>query len=148
MPFDITSPRGTVPSLFSTRNEAEHRVMKRPVAHAYSMSTMLELEPQVNVCVSILERKLEGIQGKATDFGRWLHFFAWDVISSIAFSNNLGFMEQEKDVDGIIAALEGRQMYNSTIGQSPLLHRLLLGNSLVEYLANIIPVVARFSKAK
>ena len=146
--FDAKTPNGNAPTVFSIRDEAAHRALKRPVANAYSMGTMVELEPLTDNCIKILEDKLHGLQGKATDFGTWLHWFSWDVITSITFSNRLGFMEQERDVDGIIQAIEGRLMYNSVIGQAPYLHDFLLGNRIGEYVANLIPALARLNRAR
>ena len=145
--FDVKAPTGPIPTVFSIRDEASHRLLKRPVASAYSMGTMVDLEPVTDVCIKILERKLDGMQGEELDFGMWLHWFAWDVITSTTFSNRLGFMEQERDVDGIIEAIEGRLMYNSTVGQAPALHHVLLGNRFIGYLLNLIPAIARLNKA-
>ncbi len=146
--FDAKSPVGNLPTVFSIRDEAGHRNLKRPVANAYSMGTMVELEPLTDVCIKILEQKLEGVQGRDVDFGTWLHWYAFDVITSITFSNRLGFMEQEKDVGGIIEAIEGRLMYNSVIGQAPYLHDCFLGNRFIETIANLIPALARLNKAR
>ena len=146
--FDAKSPVGNLPTVFSIRDEAGHRNLKRPVANAYSMGTMVELEPLTNVCIKILEGKLEGLQAREIDFGTWLHWYAFDVINSITFSNRLGFMEQEKDVGGIIEAIEGRLMYNSVIGQAPYLHDVLLGNRVIEKIANLVPALARLNKAR
>ena len=146
--FDAKSPVGNLPTVFSIRDETGHRNLKRPVANAYSMGTMVELEPLTDVCIKILEKKLDAVQGQDIDFGTWLHWYAFDVITSITFSNRLGFMEQEKDVGDIIESIEGRLMYNSVIGQAPYLHDLLLGNQFVEHLANSIPALARMNKAR
>jgi cytochrome P450 len=143
--FDPKTPAGsTIPTIFSVRDEALHREIKRPVANAYSMSTMRELEPMNDACSEIFLRKLEGMVGTDVDFGKWLHWYAFDVISSITFSKRLGFMEQEKDISGIINAIEGRLVYCSIVGQAPWLHKYcLLGNTFVERLANrLVPAVA------
>ena len=146
--FDAKSPVGNLPTVFSIRDESGHRNLKRPVANAYSMGTMVELEPLTDVCIKILEEKLENLQDRDIDFGTWLHWYAFDVITSITFSNRLGFMEQEKDVGGIIEAIEGRLMYNSVIGQAPYLHDVFLGNKYIETIANLVPALARLNKAR
>jgi hypothetical protein len=64
------------------------------------------------------------------------------VILSITFSNRLGFMEQERDVDHVIEAIEKRLMYNSTIGQARYLHKYLFGNAYVAKIANLFPSLA------
>lgn len=131
--FDVRDTvTGTItPTVFSVRDEHYHKALKRPVASAYSTSTMRDFEPLVDECVRIFESKMMSKLGVDLDFGKWLHWFAWDVISSITFSNRLGFMEREEDVDGIIDAIEGRLAYNSVVGQSPWMHRYLLGNPVV-----------------
>lgn len=68
------------------------------------------------------------------DFG--VSRYAFDVITSVTFSNRIGFMEQEMDVQGIINAIEGRLAYNSVIGEAPVLHKYLLGNPVGSYLAS------------
>ncbi|KAK1021542.1 hypothetical protein LTR33_018430, partial [Friedmanniomyces endolithicus] len=57
--FDIKAPGGQVPTVFSVRDENRHRGIKRPIAGAYSMSTMKELEPMNDACSAILLRKLD-----------------------------------------------------------------------------------------
>lgn len=142
--FDPKTPAGTIPTIFSVRDETIHKAIKRPVANAYSMSTMRELEPMNDACSEIFLRKLDGMVGTDVDLGKWLHWYAFDVISSITFSDRLGFMEQEEDIGGIINAIEGRLVYCSVVGQAPWLHKYcLLGNPFVERLANrFIPAVA------
>lgn len=135
--YDMFNLDGTT-TTFSERDEMKHRVKKRPVAAAYSMSTMKELEPMNDECSGILTKKLEGLVGNDIDLGEWLHWYAFDVITSIAFSNRLGFMESESDVQGIIHALSTRLRYVSTIGQAPYLHKYLSGNRLVSWVTSFL----------
>ncbi|GAD97031.1 putative P450 monooxygenase [Paecilomyces variotii No. 5] len=146
--FDVNTDKGPVPTTFSIRNEAAHTVLKRPVAHAYAMSSLLELEPMADECCRIFEEKLDAMQDKPFDLGVWLQWYAFDVISSITFSNRFDFMKNEEDVAGIISAIEGRLIYNSVIGQVPSLHPWLLGNPLVARIATVIPGIARLASAR
>ena len=57
-------------------------------------------------------------------------------------------MENERDINDIIAAIEGRLVYNSIIGQVPWLHSYLFGNSFVAWLASFIPSVAILNSAR
>ena len=138
---------GNIPTVFSIRDESAHKALKRPVANAYSMSALVELEPMTDTCIKILENKLGGMQGKDIDLGEWLQWYAFDVITSITFSNRLGFMEEGKDVAGIINAIEGRLAYNSVVGEVPALHKYLLGNPIIASIANLIPSLARLNSA-
>jgi len=152
-PFDAKTSDRFVPTVFSVRSEHAHRGIKRPIASAYSMTTLLELEELTDECIGILqdkiETKLDESNGDSIEmnFGEWLHWYAFDVITSITFSNRLGFIKSESDVEGIIAAVEGRLKYNATIGQWPAFHKFLLGNNLVSWLANFVPSVAKLNTA-
>jgi len=57
-------------------------------------------------------------------------------------------MEQEKDVNNIIEAIEGRLVYNSIIGQAPYLHKYLFGNAFVSWLSSFIPAVAVLNSSR
>ena len=155
--FDVKDGRdGSVfPTVFSVRDDRLHKDIKRRVHAAYTTNAMRGWEGRVDECVSLflagmgrmtVKRipfggdgagwKTGGVEqgdhtsdfGSPFDLGTWLHWFAFDVISSISFSNRLGFMEKEEDVGGIIDAIERRLMYNSTIGQWPVLNKWLLGS--------------------
>lgn len=145
--FDAKTTAGFIPTTFSIRSEAEHKKLKRPVANAFSMSSLLELEPMTDACIKILEEKLDNMQGGAVDFGKWLHWYAFDVITSITFSNRMGFMEKEQDVHGIIDAIEGRLIYNTVIGQVPTVRWALFSNPVISYLAGFIPSLARMNSS-
>lgn len=141
--FDVRSKQGkAIPTVFSVRDEKQHKGLKRPVANAYSMSTLVELEPMTDDCIEILQRKFDGMQGKDFDLGEWLQWYSFDVITSVTFSNCMGFMEQEKDIQGVIDAIEGRLAYNSVVGEAPYLHKILLGNRFVAYLVSWVPTLA------
>lgn len=78
---------------------------------------MVELEHLTDMCISILSQKLSRMPNRDIDLGEWLHWFAFDVITSITFSNCLGFMEREEDISSIIDAIGGRLFYNSAVGR-------------------------------
>lgn len=151
VPFDAKTPQGWIPTVFSVRSEHAHRDIKRPIANAYSLTSLLELETLTDDCIRIFSDKLSEKLAASSNasielnLGDWLHYYAFDVITSITFSNRLGFMESESDVEDIIAAIEGRLKYNATIGQWPVLHPFLFGNRLVSYVASFIPPIAKLN---
>lgn len=63
-------------NLFSTRNEAFHRDQKRPVASAFSMTSLLELEPAVDGCTQLFISQLRKFADRkeAVDLGAWLQY--------------------------------------------------------------------------
>ncbi|KAF4443309.1 putative P450 monooxygenase [Fusarium austroafricanum] len=146
--FDVRNKNGQANStVFSVRDLKQHRASKRQVAHAFSMSAMIELEPMTDDCIKILQDKLDNLDGRELDFGEWLHWYAFDVITSVTFSNRMGFMQEERDIAGIISAIEGRLNYNSVVGEMPYLHNFLLGHPLVSWIANWIPPVAKLNSS-
>ncbi|KJX99973.1 cytochrome P450 oxidoreductase like protein [Zymoseptoria brevis] len=114
--FDTPTTTGVAPNVFSVRDEVAHRVMRRPAANAYSMSSLRELEPMNDACSAVIVEKFKKYVDKEIDLGNWLQWYAVDVVTSITFSNTLGMLEQERDVDNVIEAIEAGLAYNSVIG--------------------------------
>ena len=121
--------------------------MKRSIAQAFSMSTLVVLEPMTNECIRVFMRKMYEHQGEPIDFGVWLQWYAFDVITSLTFSNSMGFMEREEDVSGIINALDQRHVYTATIGEAPWLHKLLLGGSF-SWVLEMMPYFEAFGASR
>lgn len=69
-------------SLFTTLDEKYHQTYKRPIANAYSMSTLVEFEPLVDSTTRLLLQRLdEFVESKSVvDLGVWLQMYAFDVM--------------------------------------------------------------------
>lgn len=70
------------PSLFTTLDERYHARYKRPIANAYSMSTMLDFEPLIDSTTALFMTRLDDFVdlGKAFNLGAWLQMYAFDVM--------------------------------------------------------------------
>ncbi|CAK1356289.1 hypothetical protein CB0940_00090 [Cercospora beticola] len=101
-----------------------------------------------DACSAMVVQKFNRLVGQDIDLGTWLHWYAFDTITSITFSNTLGFMEQERDIDRILESVEGRLMFNSVIGQASYLHKYLFGSTLVSKLANLTPSLRIMNTSK
>ncbi|KAL4893001.1 cytochrome P450 [Aspergillus ambiguus] len=119
-------------NLFSTRDEAFHRSQKRPVANAYSMTSLLELEDAVDSCTRIFMDQLRTFANRkaSADLGTWLQYYAFDVVGEMTFAKKLGFLEEGRDVDDMMKTIQGILGYASLCGQVPDAHPFLLGNPL------------------
>ncbi|KAB8230873.1 cytochrome P450 [Aspergillus alliaceus] len=119
-------------NLFSTRDELFHREQKRPIASAYSLGSILEMESAIDSCTEIFQSQIQRLAQTKTpiDFGMWLQYYAFDVVGEITFAQKLGFLEQGQDVDNMIEAIRGMLTYASICGQIPEAHKFLLGNPL------------------
>lgn len=96
-------------NLFSTRDEAYHRDQKRPVANAYSMTSLLAKEEAVDSCSILFVSQLSkfAAENQPIDMGQWLQYYAFDVVGELSFAKKLGFLEKGTDVDGMMEAIEG-----------------------------------------
>lgn len=70
------------PSLFTTLDESYHAKYKRPIANAYSMSTMVDFEPLIDSTSALFMSRLdEFVESKGIlNFGQWLQMYAFDVM--------------------------------------------------------------------
>ena len=126
--FDVAYGNGSMPSMFSVREPAQHQALRRPVAQKFSMSSMKAMEPFADDCNDIFIEAMTDLEGKAVDLGTWLQWYAFDVISAITFHRRLGFMEQRKDVENMIGDISQGLAVLATIGQVPSFHPWLLGS--------------------
>ncbi|KAL6251440.1 hypothetical protein RBB50_001649 [Rhinocladiella similis] len=130
-------------SLFTTLDENYHSTYKRPIANAYSMSTLVEFEPFVDTTMQLFMQRLDEFvtSGAELNFGVWLQMFAFDVIGEIVFGKKLGFLQQGVDVEGIMADIRFKIQYASIIGQMPWLDMFIAKNPLIVWLAGTHPIV-------
>ena len=78
------------------------------------MSALVQYEPFVDNTTKLFlkqteQRYVENPDG--CDFTRWLQFYAFDVIGEITYSKRHGFVENDTDVDGIVAYLTWLFLY-------------------------------------
>ncbi|KAJ5471015.1 Cytochrome P450, partial [Penicillium desertorum] len=135
-----------IQGLFNTQDDQLHRSMKRPIAGIYSMSNLVSFEPYVDSTISFFLQRLEDAQGKPggrIDLGTWLQWFAFDVMGEITFSKRLGFLDEAKDVDGIMGSIWKMFQYSCWVGQMPWLDKIWVKNQFVSRLlpAKNSPVV-------
>ncbi|KAJ5174237.1 Cytochrome P450 [Penicillium canariense] len=135
-----------IQGLFNTQDDQLHRSMKKPIAGIYSMSNLVSFEPYVDSTISFFLERLEDAQGEANgriDLGTWLQWFAFDVMGEITFSKRLGFLDEAKDVDGIMRSIWKLFRYSCWVGQMPWLDKIWAKNSFVSRLlpAKNSPVV-------
>jgi hypothetical protein len=109
-----------IQGMFNTTDENLHQQLKRPVAHAYAMSTLKEFEPFVDSTTTLLLQKLAekyADMGAECDLGQWLHWYAFDVIGELTFSKRLGFLEEEHDIGGVMKNITQRLDYASVVSR-------------------------------
>lgn len=127
-----------LPMLISAKDSKLHAKLKRPIAGAYSMSTLLSLEKVVDECSDKLMRRLreefveeDQASSKICSLDQWMHFFTFDFIGQATFSKDFGFLDSGKDVNRMISTLDLQFLYIGTVGSMPWIDNLLLKNPLL-----------------
>ncbi|KAH6873828.1 cytochrome P450 [Thelonectria olida] len=136
-------------TLFTTLDEAWHAKIKRPVASAYSMSTLTTYEPLVDRTIVKLFQELDGRYEKTGEdcpIFEWLQYYAFDVIGEITCGEAFGFLESGNDVGGIIEALNVTMDYNAIVGQIPWADHWLKKNPIWTCLKQPTGAVAQFAR--
>lgn len=59
------------------RDEKVHGEQRKLVARAYSMESMIHLEPRVDETLTTLLQKFDELQGQTIDLAQWLQLFAF-----------------------------------------------------------------------
>ncbi|KAF2479962.1 putative P450 monooxygenase [Neohortaea acidophila] len=122
-----------VASMVFTTDEVQHAAMKKPIANAYSLSTLKEFEPLLDSTTAVFLSRLDDLfasTGKVCDLGTWLQWYAFDVIGELTFSQRLGFLEKATDVEGIIASVARNFDRCSVLGQMPWLDQFTYKNPI------------------
>lgn len=104
----IYDEEGLIPDPLVLIDKAQHTRMKKNAYSAYSMGSMLQLEPLVDAVTSrfftILDKVVD-TPSRTCDLGSWLRYYATDVIFAVTFGEDLQFMERGDPV-GMMPMLE------------------------------------------
>ena len=65
--------------LVGQRDEKIHSEQRKLVARAYSMDSMVYLEPKVDLVISQMVEQLDKINGQTIDLGLWLQLYAFGM---------------------------------------------------------------------
>lgn len=126
-------------SLFTARSPGVHKHLKVAVSSKFSMTSLRGMEPLIWNCTDIFMDSMLELSGAPVDLGTWLQWYAFDVIGSITFGERFGFMEERRDIKGMIEGIELGLWYGAISGQLPEVHAYGLGSSFVNKLLNWFP---------
>jgi cytochrome P450 len=75
-------------NLFNDLDPKSHSNLRRKVASAYSMSSLVSYEPYVDECTTILLQRLSELasSGVVFDMGKWFQCYAFEMIGKISVS--------------------------------------------------------------
>jgi hypothetical protein len=141
---------------FSEIDPIQHSRMKRNIAAAYSMSSLVGLEQFVDSTLQVFLNRLDELavapgtevssRGNPANLVQWFQWYAFDVIGELSFSRRLGFLDTKSDVGETCKLLDQFIAYTSAVAMVPEMHKYLLGNPLLKYVvtppASIIADIA------
>jgi cytochrome P450 len=106
---------------FAATDPREHAFLRKRVATAYTMSTILSLEYQIQGIANQLWVKLHEIArtGTAIDLQIWANFFAFDVVGQLGLGGPLGFVQRGEDVDNIMKSTHSFFYLQAGMGYIP-----------------------------
>jgi hypothetical protein len=95
-----------VSSLVSTEDEAKHGQMRKGVAIAFALPSVLEMEEKIQgitlLLIDIIQKRTE------VDIARQLLWYSLDTASLISFSEDIGFLRSDSDVGGTAKCIRGK----------------------------------------
>lgn len=102
------------PPIFFALDGRTHQVARRKVGGAFTMSSILTTEDQIDHLIRLLEWRLneEANSGHTFDLTQWVNFFALDVISDLTFGSVFGRLQSGSDSHGIVSGLQGNHVFN------------------------------------
>jgi hypothetical protein len=118
----LTGSTGSTESIFNMQDHKTHARHRKIAAAPYSFTNIKKMEPLIDMEIhnwitrlgSLFARRthnhgydseLPEEEGKAFDFCPWAVYMAYDVVSQVGFGEAFGFVEQGRDVAGLIKGM-------------------------------------------
>lgn len=115
--YGAASTMMTTP-IMNIEDAKTHAYHRKVIAGSYSLTSVKRMEPLIDARIAHLLSALDerfcvpGGGGKVKfDFAPWASYMAYDVISEIAFGAPFGFVEQGKDIGGLLGTLHKAMPY-------------------------------------
>jgi cytochrome P450 len=109
-------------SFFAATDIKLHRHLRSRVTAAYSMSSMLSMESLIQDVANQGWTKFRSLvaKGQPIELDKWVSYFTFDVVGTLALGGPLGMIQQGKDVDGIIGSIHDGFWLMANMGNMPL----------------------------
>ena len=109
-------------TLFSSPDQTWHNNLRRSIGPSFTLKSALKYEPLIESTILAflkeLDQRFAGKEGKdaTVDLYAWLLYFAFDVMGDLTYSARHGFLEQGKDMFGIINYVKEFLSYGFLVG--------------------------------
>ncbi|KAL4874950.1 cytochrome P450 [Aspergillus karnatakaensis] len=125
------------PTMFAAADNRTHARIRRPVAGAYSMTSIMQFEPFVDENIRVFYARMDELfinTKKPCDIHNWVQYFAFDAVLEMTMSRNLGFMKAGGDVDGVLKQLQKDLDYRGIALAMPIIDRIWRLNPLGKFI--------------
>ncbi|CEJ61145.1 Putative VrtE [Penicillium brasilianum] len=115
------------PTMFAAADNKTHARIRKPVAGAYAMTSIMQFEPYVDRNIKLFYERIDElfIRPKIScDIHNWVQYFAFDAVLEMTMSQNLGFMKAGGDVDGVLKQLQKDLDYRGIALAMPIIDRV------------------------
>lgn len=108
-------------SFFATRDRDQHRHIRGRVSGTYSMSAILTMEDLIAEVMDLNLAKLTEVAKtpKSIRLDQFVNYFTFDVVGQLAMGGPIGFLDQQRDVHGIIQSIHDGFYLMSNMGTVP-----------------------------
>ncbi|PVI01651.1 cytochrome P450 oxidoreductase [Periconia macrospinosa] len=116
-------------NVFSTQDDAYHAKLKRKIGTLYTKAAALEMEPLLDSTIKVFLDKMHQLTASGphnVDLSLWLHLYAFDSLGDISSSRRFGFLENGKDVGGMIERVDKIYHMTGLLGQASWLQTIQL----------------------
>jgi len=95
-------------TLFTDRDIKRHAESRRKFSAIYAMSALVSYEGYVDECGNEFLARMYDVakSGCAVDMAHWFQCYAFDVIGQITFGKRFGFLDEGKDIQDTMKALD------------------------------------------
>ncbi|OQE12327.1 hypothetical protein PENVUL_c001G04696 [Penicillium vulpinum] len=109
-------------SFFAATEPKVHRHLRSRVSNAYSMSSILSMEPFIQEVASELWGRFREFSksSEPVPLHLWGNYFAFEVVGQLSLGGKIGFVERGEDVDGIIKSIHDGFYLMANMGNVPL----------------------------
>ncbi|KAL9082306.1 MAG: hypothetical protein Q9165_008918 [Trypethelium subeluteriae] len=126
---------GALHAVFNTTDEKLHKQIKNPIAPIFSLSSTTTFEGLVDDVLECLSEKFDSrfaVNGEVFDLGQWLQYFAFDVMGTMTFSKRYGFLDEGKDIRGMLGTIVDFMRSAAPMTQSPLIDKIMVKNRIAD----------------
>jgi cytochrome P450 len=144
--YSVWDPAGTAPQLFSTLDKKQHAFLRKRLAGAYSMSSVLRYEKYIQAVLDLLLHRLKekADADEVVDMAVWTNAFAFDTVGELGYGSQLGHLWTGTDVGGLRKTIFDAFFVLSNLGHFPG-QAWIVQNPLMEKLQTLMGAPPTFS---